>query len=263
MLNKLLKYDLKSMYKVLTVFYALALIFALLTRIFWSINNSTIFHILGTITSIITITLIFSILINNIMRAWARFIKNIYGDESYLTHTLPMTKSKIHISKFLSTLITVFTSVFIILMALFIAYYSKENLEMLKLSLKFISNVYNTKIIYIILIIGIAFFLEIAFIIESGYTGIIIGHKSNNNKITKSVIYGFICYIIISGLSLLFIFILGLLNKDIMNLFITNEIPEINIINKVMYFAIILYTFYIIILFIINNKLFNKGVNVD
>ena len=39
MLKKLLKYDLESVYRVLIVFYALSLFFAVLTRVFLSIEN--------------------------------------------------------------------------------------------------------------------------------------------------------------------------------------------------------------------------------
>ena len=45
MLKKLLKYDLKDVCKGLIVFYALALIFSILTRIFFLFDNSTILNI--------------------------------------------------------------------------------------------------------------------------------------------------------------------------------------------------------------------------
>ena len=42
MLKKLLKYDLQNVNKVLVIFYSLSLFFAILTRIFLSIDNSFI-----------------------------------------------------------------------------------------------------------------------------------------------------------------------------------------------------------------------------
>jgi len=67
MLNKVLKYDLKYVYKVLIVFYILTLVFALFTRIFWSFDNSAVLNVLGYIASGTTIAFIFNILINNII----------------------------------------------------------------------------------------------------------------------------------------------------------------------------------------------------
>ena len=64
MLNKLLKYDLQYNFKVVSVFYILSIFFALLTRIFLSIENSFIMDIIGKICSGTTIAMIFNILIN-------------------------------------------------------------------------------------------------------------------------------------------------------------------------------------------------------
>ena len=49
--------------------------------------------------------------INTLMRVWARTVRNVYKDEAYLTHTLPVEKSKIYLSKFIAAIITMFTSV--------------------------------------------------------------------------------------------------------------------------------------------------------
>lgn len=263
MLRKVLKYDLKYIYKVLLVFYIITITCALLTRLFWSIDNSAIFNVLGYITSGATISFFFSILINNLMRNWARVIKNVYKDESYLTHTLPVSKNTIYLSKFLSSIITVFTSVIIILLAAFIAYYSKENMQVLKTLLQSIASIYNSSVLSFGLIIAIVFFLEITYIIQVGNTGIIIGHKANNNKILLSIISGFIIYTITSLVLLLILFVGGLFFKDIMNLFLTNSVINIDIVKKIMYIAILTYSILIGLFFLIDIKLFNKGVNVE
>lgn len=129
MLRKLLKYDLENIYKILVVFYTLAIFFAILTRIFLNIENSFIMEIIGKICSGTTIAMIVNILINNLLRIWVRFRSNFYGDESYLTHTLPVKKETLYLSKFLTFIITLFTSFLVLGASLFIAYYSKENLE--------------------------------------------------------------------------------------------------------------------------------------
>jgi len=247
MLKKVLKYDIKYNYKALIIFYGLTIFFSILTRIFWSFDNSTILNILGYIASGTTISFIFNILINNMMRLWVRFISNIYKDESYLTHTLPISKKTIYSSKFLSAIISSFTSILIIILTMFIAYYSKENLEILKLSLTSIATIYNSTVIKLILTFFFIFFLEMLFIITVGYTGIIIGHKSNNNKIVKSIIYGFIIYLISQTIILLLIFIISLFNQDMLNLFITNELSNFKILKTVIYLSIIIYSIYIFI----------------
>ena len=263
MLKKLLKHDLKWNFKLLIVFYSIALVFSILTRIFLSIDGSTVFNVIGKICSGVTISFIFNILINNIMRCWARFTRNLYGDESYLTHTLPIEKKTIFVSKFLTGIITMFTSILVILFTLFIAYYSKENIEWLKTSLNMLASIYNSTVIKLLLVIFLVLFLEMVFTIFAGYIGILLGHRSNNKRIVKSIVYGFITYLLTQTLTLIIMFICGIFNKDIMNLFTTNNIINIDILKIIMYGAIILYIIYIIIYYVIGLKLFKKGIDVD
>lgn len=263
MLTKLLKYDLKYVYKVLVVFYILALIFALLTRVFSIIENSALFYILSKICSGTVIAFIFNILINNILRLWARFVKNIYGDESYLTHTLPVEKKKIYLSKFLSSVITMFTSVFVILIVLFVAYFSKGNFDIIKSMLDSIALSYNSSSLILVLVLFLIFFIEMAFSVQVGYVGILLGHRSTNNRMAKSVIYGFICYMLAQALSLFIVFIIGMFNKDVMNLFITDGMINLNIVKLIMLFAIILYGIYLFAYYLIGLILFEKGLDVE
>ena len=263
MLKKLLKYDLQKTYKILIIFYSLSIFFAILTRIFLSIENSFILNIIGKICGGVTISMIFNILINNLMRLWVDFTNNLYKDESYLTHTLPIDKKTLYLSKTLTAIITLFTSILVIGLSLFVAYYSKENIELLKTILFPIANMYNSTILGVLLVFLFICFLEIFNGLQVGYTGIILGHKMNNAKTGFSVLYGFISYMAIQVFGLLVIFIVGIFNKDIMNLFITNEIINIDMVKTIIYMSLFTYSVTAIINYLVNLNLFKKGVNVD
>ena len=263
MLKKLLKYDIKDIYKGLVIFYILSIIFSILTRIFLSIENSFILNIIGQVCSGVTISMLFNILINNLMRLWGRFTQNLYKDESYLTHTLPVEKKNIYISKILTSIITLFTSILVIALSIFIAYYSKENLNILKNLLLPLVNIYDSTMLGILSVLFLIFFLEFINALQSGYTGIILGHKMNNNKIIFSILFGFATYTVIQVFGLLIIFIVSLFNKDLMNLFITNDIINIDMLKIIIYLSIFIYSISFIVFYIINIKLFKKGVNVD
>lgn len=265
MLKKLLKYDLKWVFKVVIVFYLLALFFAILTRLFFGMNNSFMMNIVAQICSGTTISMIVSIIINNFMRLWVRFKNNFYGDESYLTHTLPVEKRTLYISKILSSIITLFISTFVILLTLFVAYYSKENMEMVNNLLLSIASSYNFSTMGLVVVLFILLFLEFLNLLQSGYTGIILGHKFNSGKIGFSVLFGFITYIVTQLLVLLIVYILGLFNGNIMNLFLTTNLDVINIsvIKTIVLFAILIYLLLFVVVYIVNFKLFKKGVNVD
>ena len=117
MLNKLLKYDLKSINIVLIVFYGLSIFFSLLTRIFLSIDNSFVSNVIGQICNGTMIAMMFNIIINNLIRLWVRFKQNFYGDESYLTHTLPVEKKTLYLSKFIVSVITLLISILVIVLS--------------------------------------------------------------------------------------------------------------------------------------------------
>ena len=263
MLIKQLKYDLKFGNKVLIIFYILAFFFAILTRIFLSIDNSFIMNIIGKVCGGVSISMIFNILINNVMRLWVRFKHNLYGDESYLTHTLPIEKKTLYLSKILTSIITLFVSMIIIALTLFIAYYSKENLEFIKNMLLPLAELYESSILMLLIEFLFIFFLEIANIVQAGFTGIILGHKMNNAKTGYSVLYGFGVYMGTQIFAVLALFLVGLFNNEIMNTFITNTLVSVDTIKLIVLIATITYTLSLIILYIVNIRLFKKGVNVD
>ena len=263
MLGKLLKYDLKWVLKAIVIFYILALIFAILTRLFLSIDNSLLYTVIGKIFNGAMISMLVSSLINSLMRSWVRFIHTIYKDESYLTHTLPVEKKSIYLSKVLTGIITSFLTIIIAIICIFIAYYSKTNMEMLKQFLKLAANTYNTTVISLILTISVVIFLETLFIILIGYNGIIIGHKSNKNKMLRTVFIGLVLYFATSLLTLGIVYIIGLFNTGVMNIINTTEIVNFDAIKSVMLIGIAIYLVYNIIYYLIGRIEFNKGVNVD
>lgn len=263
MLKKLLKYELESIFKFLVIFYCLSLFFGLLTRIFFAIPGSFIMNIIAQICSGATIAMIFNILINNLMRLWVKFKQNLYADESYLTHTLPIEKKTLYLSKILTAIITLFTSMIVIVTTLFVAYYSKENIEMIKNILLPVANAYGSTIIKILLAVIFILFLEFANALQCGYTGIVLGHKMNSAKTGFSVLFGFIAYMVSQMFVILILFGVALFNKDIMNLFYTQEMINVDIIKNIIYLAMAIYTIVLIIFYFINLKLLKKGVNVD
>ena len=263
MLRKLLKYNLKDIYKGLIIFYSLSLFFAVLTRLFLGIENSFVMNIIGKICSGTAIAMIFNIIINNLMRLWVRFRQNLYGDESYLTHTLPIEKNILYLSKILTSLITLFTSIVVIAIALFIAYYSKENIQLVKNLLMPLAEMYDSTVLTILFAFIFVMFLEIMNILMSGYVGIVSGHRMNNNKMLYSIFFGFGIYLFTQIFAVLAIFICAIFNSDLMNLFYTMNALNIDIIKLCIYMAIIIYTISIFVLYFVNLKLFSKGVNVD
>ena len=263
MLGKLLKYDLKWVYKLIIIFYILALIFSVIGRAFGEIENSLICDIVSKIAFGTAISMMASSLINCLMRAWVRFTRNMYKDESYLTHTLPIEKKKIFLSKVITGVIAVFTSMIIIIICLFICYYSEANMEVLKGLLELAATTYNTTVLNLLLLVAIVIFLEIVYALLIGYLGIILGHRTNKNKMSRSSVIGFILYFVFQAATLGLIAIYGLFNPEVMNIINTTDIVDVEAIKTVMYLGIGIYVVYAIILYFLGQKYLNKGVNIE
>lgn len=262
MLKKLLKYDLKWCFKPLVVFYLLACIFAILVRVIESFDQSLFLLIMDKICCGALIAMVINIIINCFMRNWARFIKNIYKDESYLTHTLPIARSQIYLSKVLTAIITLLTSFIVIVGVLAISSLNADTWAFLKNTLEQSAIYFNTSIIALVMTFICTVFFQFLYMIMSGIVGIIIGHKSNNLRIVKSILLGFAIYYILSSLSIGIVFISGLISPDIMTMF-TEVVISSNVIKTVLIIITVSYAIYNIVLFIIGNKMLNKGVNVD
>ena len=163
MLGKLLKYDLKWCFKPLVVFYILAIIFSIITRIIESVDQTLILLIMDKICSGVVIAMLINILINCLMRNWVRFERNIYKDESYLTHTLPVSKNKIYLSKILTAIITLFISFIIIVICLAIVCLNDITWYSLKLSLEQSAIFLNSNPLSLIIVLIITIFFEFLF----------------------------------------------------------------------------------------------------
>ena len=185
MLKKLLKYDLKWCFKSLIVFYILALLFSLIVRIIESFELNLMLLIIDKVCCGIVIGLLVAILVNCFIINWMRFIRNIYKDESYLTHTLPVSKNKIFLAKVLTASITLFVSLIVILVSLAISTLSKESWLLLKDSLEQSALFFNSSVFSLITVLVMTIFFEFLFMILCGILGIIIGHKANSLKILR------------------------------------------------------------------------------
>ena len=264
MINKLLKYDLKYMIKNMSIFYILSIFFALTTRILFNVEKSVIISILGQISVGCMFAMIVNTLINTMMRSWIRFRDSLYKDESYLTHTLPVTKNELYNSKFIQTLIFFFISFVVILISLFIAYYSKENWLVITNYIRTITTGLNLSTSFFITMAIIIIFLEVFNAIQCGFLGIILGHKMNNGKIGYSVLFGFITYLLAQSLILGLVFVYGIFDSTVMELFKTATINiDVKAFKVLAIVSSLLYLVIICIMSLLCKRELNKGVNVE
>lgn len=261
MLNKLIKYDFKWINKVMVVYFIVMLTLTFTVKIVESLEQTFLIVVLDKIVSGMFISCGISIMITCLMRIWGRFANNFYKDESYLTHTLPVTKSDLFNSKVISSILSLILSVLFIALCVLFVFINKDTIESLKIMYESLVNAYGslTSIFFIIGMILLVL-LEVIFMMMSGIFGIVIGYKSNNNKLLKSIIVGVVSYNFFSLMSLAIIKLLSIItNFDL----VQEGFPTLRTLNILMLTFIFVYLAYNLLYYFVAKKVLNKGINVD
>ena len=261
MLSKLFKYDFKWMTKVTYIYVLILIVISVALKIVESVDQTFLLVILDKILVSMFISCIVSILLTSSIRIWVRFINNFYKDESYLTHTLPVTKNELFNSKVLAGICSLLLSVLVIVICLAFVYLNKSTIEELKIMWDSLVAAYNS-VFAVLFVIGLAvlIILEIIYIMMAGVLGITIGHRSNNFKMVKSIAVGLISYGLLSAMSL---GVIAIVSKIIDYDIIGNGFPSMNYLIGVGSAGLAVYLIYNIVYYLIAKKVFNKGVNVD
>ncbi len=261
MLSKLFKYDFKWMTKVTYIYALILVVISIALKIVESVDQTFLLVILDKILVSMFISCVVSILLTCSIRIWVRFINNFYKDESYLTHTLPVTKNELFNSKVLAGICSLLLSVLVIVICLAFVYLNKSTIEELKMMWDSLVAAYNS-VFAVLFVIGLVvlIILEIIYIMMAGVLGITIGHRSNNFKMVKSIAVGLISYGLLSAMSL---GVIAIVSKVIDYDIIGNGFPSMNYLIGVGSAGLAVYLIYNIAYYLIAKKVFNKGVNVD
>lgn len=248
MFIKLLKYDLRYIYKILGVYYIATIACALIGKLLTG-NSSSLLDFAGVFLSNASIGLCIGMIINAITRTWVRFQHNIYGDESYLTHTLPVSRQALFSSKFISSLITLLLSFALALLVAFLLF--RDNID-----LSFLS---GSSIAIFITAIFVQFFM----IIQCGFSGILIGHRAHNRRALWSMLAGVAIYVVLELILLGGILLWGQFYQPLGELIANGHQPTLSNTNVLLVGISVMYIIEIVALYFINIWLLKRGVDVE
>jgi len=258
MLKYLMKYDLRKMLKLLVWFYAISLALAALTRILYIWNDIQVIRIIGMVSAGFTYSAIANIVINTFIHILMRFTTSFYKDQSYLTHTLPVKKGELILSKYLSSLIVILLSVIVSFLSLFIMFYSPEFMQNLKFALDSVVAGFNMPSGLFVCLIVLIIFAQICAIISFAFTAIVKGYSYNH----KRGIRGFLCfYLLCSITTLILSVILTAITGNIDSL-LANQMSSETFLTVALV-ALISYSCFALLFYFICRKEFKKGVNID
>lgn len=262
MLGKLIKYDFNWINKVMYIYFVIMFFISLAVKIVESFDQNLLMVIIDKTVSCMFIACIFSIAITYVLRTWSRFITNFYKDESYLTHTLPVTKSQLFDSKIIASLLSMLMAIAVIIICVLIVFLNTGLIEDLKTMYNSLVTAYDSGFA-ILFVVGLVLIvlLELAWIMICGIFGIVAGHRFNNSKMLKSIIIGLITYGIMAIVIFAVIYFVNYFFIDIDQ--VVNGFPEKSDILIMGLSGIGVYLFANIFFYFESKHLLNKGVNVD
>ncbi len=261
MLGKLLKNDLKRNMRWLWILFVSTILLACITRGCKALGQSVaFFQIIGILFDSIFYALAVNIVLQPFLRNFMNFTKSFYSDESYLTHTLPVTKNQLINSKFLTALIEISLGFITLIISLLIMYYSPTMLETLKVLLSLIV-VGEFSVLFALTLFVMLVFVEFFMFISIIYLSIVVSYRAREKRVLKT----FITTAILAFVSLTVLSIAMVVVLLINGVQFTSEILVLssNAFMSVLITGIVVYSAVCILFYFLTKKEFNKGVNVD
>ena len=261
MLIKLLKNDLKKNMRWLWILFVSAIVVAGLTRGCKELgHNIAFFKVLGIFFDAIFYSLIVNVIIQAFLRSFLNFTKSIYGDESYLTHTLPVTKNQIIASKYLTAIIEMLLGFVTVVLSLLIVFASPSFFSAIKmlLSVMIVGDFSLTVILLLFITLVVVEFLMFISII---YFSIIIAYRSKDKKVLKSFLLTALISLLAITVLTIAISVVFAINK--INLFAKTMTLSSTAFISIVLTGIIVYTAITILFYFLSRREFNKGINVD
>lgn len=262
MILKLVKHDIRKMTLNLLVYvYVISLALAGITRIIKIWDDIYVVFIISQVFAGLTYSAIGSILVNTFVQVLRVFHTTFYKDESYLTHTLPVKKSELLNAKYISTILVILASVLVSFLSLFIIFYSKEFVLVLKQLIEVTILNFNMSVGLFITLLVLIIFSQICAMISMSFTAVIKGCSYNR----KRVIRGFGWFGLFYLGSLLTTLIVAVIVFAIGGMLpeLTAEVLSQTAFLTLLIMALILYLIYAVVFYFISLKEFKKGVNVD
>ena len=263
MLKKILKYDLSGYYKFMYPFFGLAIFFALLTRLFLRFEGSLVMQILGEIVKGACFSMFCSALINNFMRLMVRFRQSMYGDESYLLHTLPVRRETVYDAKMVTVLITTVSSFLLAFACMAIMFLRGGFLQNLKEWMAQLTQVTGGNVG--LLAVGLILLLWVEFVnlLQCAFSGIILGNRRADKKFGFSFLFAAVVFLVTQGISSTAIAILAIFHSEVRNLFTQNQMPSAATFGLMIWVFVGVYALLVAGVWAFNRKALKRGVDVE
>jgi len=258
MLNKLIKYDFKSLFKTLIPVYLITLLLAIFTRFsMFLADKSAIFDYPAGLICGLCVMAIIGVPFATFIVSVIKYYNNMVKDEGYLTHTLPVKKSALVLSKLITSSVIIGISLLVSLAAIFLGF--DVDVDFFK---KLFIELFEKVDHLLIFLIAIAIVIGYVSNMLTVYASIALGQKHNGNKKVYSIVYGIVLYNINQIVSSILLFMPSLFDKNYMK-YLDQDTPPYSFLNGFLIFAITISILMSIAYYFITIKTMEKKLNLD
>lgn len=261
MLSKLLKYDLRRNMRWLWILFVSVIVVASLTKGCKELGKTIgLFRVLGIFFDSVYYALAVNVILQPFLRSFMNFTKSFYNDESYLTHTLPVTKNQLINSKFITMLIEVVLGFVCLVVSLLIMFASPTMFDTLKLLLSTMISGEFSAVVVVLLFVFLVL-VEFLMFISIIFFSIIIAYREKEKRLLKT-------FIVAAAMSFIALFILGtvliaVLAINGVDISSSAIVLSGNAFMSIILTGIIVYIMASVVFYFLAKHEFNKGVNVD
>lgn len=230
MLSKLLKYDFKNLYKTLLPIYLITFVITILTVILNNLSyTSNLFSTLNALMMLSYVVILMVLVVGTFFLNVRDFYLDFATERGYLINTLPVKKSSIITSKFITGLTTMISSLAVVFISFIILIIG--NGEWTNFA-NDIANILEDIPNYVVLLLTlITILMIIAYIsgLAICYLSIALGQLKNTNKLGFSFLAYIILYIIYEMYFTFALTFVGMISPD----FVTSLDSEVGVISPV------------------------------
>lgn len=231
MLGKLLKYDFKNLYKTLLPIYLITLVITILTVIFNNLSDtSNLFSTLNALMILSYVVILMVLLVGTFFLSIRDFYLDFATERGYLINTLPVKKSTIITSKFITGVVTMLSSIVVMFISILILVIGNGEWTSFANG---IANIFrDIPGDAVVMLILMTVLMIVAYIsgLAVCYLSIALGQLKNTNKLGYSFIAYIILYIIYEMYFTFSLTFIGMISPDFVNS-LDNEIGVISSVN--------------------------------
>ena len=260
MLSKLLKYDFKNLYKTLLPIYLITVVITILTVVLNNLSDiSNLFSTLNALMVLSYVVILMVLMVGTFFLSIRDFYLDFATERGYLINTLPVKKSTIITSKFITGVTTMITSIVVMFISILILVIGNGEWSSFASGIaNFFKDIPTDAVVMLILITVL---MIVAYIsgLAVCYLSIALGQLKNTNKLGFSFLAYIVIYIIYEMYFTFSLALIGMISPDFVRS-LDNEvgaIASVNILFAILIGLVIIITAIItpITNYILKNKL--------